>query len=404
MNYLKGVLFSLVFFAIITIISLWSSYVFRFAPLILIVSVAVTYFLTKQFKLELFQISSSAIYLSLAIAFLVAHPFLFVTPFVDASADPAAHISALAITDSIPETYAPFSYLEYRYQIGFPLLAKMFIDLLPFVSSNFIVWLLGVIFTFLSAILIYTISREFFDDEKAGLIALALFFGSKIIFQNMFWGQYTFILASVFFLATLLTFQKKNKLAYLFFPIIFIAHPGVGFYALIFFGLWTLIYKNYSESLKLFLSGLIALPSFFITYIHFLSNFGNEGIPLTISSLIDNSLIFTLWIGGLIFVLGILGLAFIIYKKDFSKLNLLLISSFIVSGLISILLSASGKILGGRVVELAMFSGLFLSVYFVLKLVNSKQKLFIPAFFLILILSFGLFLTSSQLFPLKSGS
>ena len=405
MNFEKPFLFLLVFFSISTIISLWSLYFFRFSPLIFVISLAVSFLVIKKVELKLPKISTSAILLCVLVAFLAAYPYFLITPFVDASADPAAHISTLAIGNTMPETYAPFSELEYRYQIGFPLLAKMFIDLLPFVSSNFIVWGLGVLFAFISAVLIYLISKEIFKDEKYGLIGLALFIGSKIIFQNMYWGQYTFMLASVFFLACFLAFYKKSFLAFLFFPMIFIAHPGVAFYSLIFFILWVVVFKNFKEVFKLFLSGLLVLPAFFISYIHFLSNIGaEESAAFTIGSFFHNALIFPLWVGLLIFTLAIIAIIWVLVKKEFTKINIFFILVFIVSGLISVFFSATGRVMGGRIIELAMFSGLLLGVLLIKKLLGIHPKISKHVLVFLFIISIALFFTSGQLNYLRSGS
>ncbi|MFH1391985.1 MAG: hypothetical protein ABIH20_06750 [Candidatus Diapherotrites archaeon] len=412
-KFLNVILFVLVFFSISTILSLWSLYIFRFAPLIFVISLILSYFVLKKFPVEMPQISISAIYIGLVIVILAAQPFLFITPFADASADPAAHIGSLAIGQTMPETYGKFSDLEYRYQIGFPLLAKMFIDLLSFVSSNLIVWLLGIVFVFLSAILIYLVSREFFSDEKAGLLAIMFFIGSKIVFQNLFWGQYTFLLASVFFLATFLAVLKKNPLAFLFFPLILIAHPGVALYAVIFFGIYFVFSRDFEQTAKLFLSGILGLPSLFITYIPMLANLGNEkAIPFLISNIPGNIIIFSLWIGLLIFAFAVLAILFIIIKKKFDKKNIFLIAVFIVASGLSIYFVSIGRVLGGRVIELAMFSGLLLAVYAVLQIIRSElpkkisneRNLFLISFFLIFIFSIALFFTSNQLNTLKSGS
>jgi len=399
------ILFSLIFFAVSIIVSLWSLFVYRNSILIFVLSIVFTFVILKKFSFKLPEISKSAIAISILVVFLATYPYLFINSFVDASADPASHISSLAIGETLPTNYGSFSSLEYRYQIGFPLFAKMFIDITPFVSSNNVVWFLGALFTFFSAILIYLLSREIFGGEKEGLIAIVLFIGSKIIFQNMYWGQYTFMLASVLFLATFLAFYKKSPLAFLFFPAIIVVHPGVTFYALIFFGLWFLVYKDFLRILKLFASGLIVLPVFFINYIQFILNSGaEETIAFTFERLIENLSIFPFWIGVLIFVLAIMVLGLIVVKKVSNKMVLLFAVSFLVSGSMSILLSSTGRILGGRIIELSMFSALFLSVFLIKYFLNLKPKFFVPVFAIILLISLGLFISSNQLEHLRNGS
>ncbi|MCR4336104.1 MAG: hypothetical protein NUV57_06260 [archaeon] len=414
----KHVNLLLIFFTAITILSLWSLYIYRYAPIIVVVALGLIYIASKKITFDSEKISSTAIGIALLVAVLAAYPF-FLNNFVDASADSAAHISSLAIGSTMPETYAPFSNLEYRYQIGFPLLAKLFIDLLPFVSSNFLVWFLGVIFAFLSAVLIYLISKEIFKSEKAGLIGLALFVGSKIVFQNMYWGQYTFMLASVFFLATFLAFYKKSKLAYLFFPMIIVSHPGVAFYSFIFFALWLIFFRDQKRITKLVLSGLFVLPSFFISYIHFLNNLGaEETIAITAEKIVANTIIFPLWVGLLIFIFVLIYLILNVLKvkqfmpsdKDEVRLAGFLLSVFVASFLFYVFFSSSGRIIGGRIIELSMFSGLFISVLVVNKFISSGLKIskfkiqFNHILVLIMLISLFLFFTSGQLDTLRNGS
>ena len=403
----KGVLFLLAFFAVATTLSMWSLYVYRFSALILATSIIISIYIVKKVNGSLlsFGFSKAAVLLCLLVAFLAAYPYIFITPFADASADPASHISSLAVGAAMPQNYEPFSGFEYRYQIGFPVLAKMFIDLLAFVPSNTIVWFLGVVFAFLSSALVYLIAKELFHNEESGLIALALFLGSKIVFQNMYWGQYTFMLASVFFLATFLAFLRKSPLAYLFFPVIIAAHPGVAFYSVIFFALWAIVFRDFGETAKLFLSGLLALPSFFVSYVHFLSNAGaEETVALTLGGLVSNSLIFPLWIGALVFVLAIASISMMLRKKDFGKMQVFLAMVFVVSSLAYLFTSSMGRVIGGRIVELSMFSGLFLSVQLVKGFIERKKSLFLPAVAAIAIVSLALFFTSGQLNHLRAGS
>ncbi|HZX20493.1 MAG TPA: hypothetical protein VFF13_05760 [archaeon] len=404
----------LIFMGIATLISLWSLYIYRSAIIILIVSIVLAYFVHKKGFLDFGGISTAAFGMALLVAVLAAYPYLFVTPFVDASADPAAHISSLAIHETEPKTYAPFSELQYRYQIGFPLLAKMFIDILPFVSSNTIVWFLGVVFAFLSALLVYLLAKEIFSNEKAGMFALALFIGSKIVFQNMYWGQYTFILASVFFLATFLAFKKKSVLAYLFFPMMVASHPGVTFYALLFFMLWAVYFKEIKETFLLLLSGFIVLPVFFISYVNYIANVGAEPmVTLSFASLVSNAVVFAFWIGAFIFVLCIASLIYAWNNKKLFGMNMFLGIVFVVSGAATIFLNASGRILGGRVIELSMFTALLLAAYLLTQLIESrmlekfsfmKSKAFASVFAIVLIVSLALFFSSGQLTHLRHGS
>ncbi|MCR4368893.1 MAG: hypothetical protein NUV67_03230 [archaeon] len=394
----------LVFLSITTIISLWSLYLYRFAPVIIVAAAALTFIASKKIDFGKEAISPAALGIALLVALLAAYPF-FLNNFVDASADPAAHISSLAIGATMPQTYAPFSQFEYRYQIGFPLLAKAFIDVFPFATSNAIIWFLGILFAFLQALLIYLAAKKFFAGEKAGLIAAALFVGSKIVFQNMYWGQYTFLMATVFFLAAALAFSGKSRLAWIYLPMAFISHPGVAFYALIFFALWAIINKDFPGTAKLFISGFLVIPAFFVSYIHFLTNIGAEQTaPLSPSLVGQAASTFPLWIGGLIFILAACSLWRIGTRKDYSKIDLVLASSFVVSALLFIFFAATGRVIAGRVIELAMLSGLLLSANTLKTFLDARKPLFVPAILAILLISLGLFFTSGQLSQLREGT
>ncbi|MEM4630214.1 MAG: hypothetical protein QXU92_01230 [Candidatus Diapherotrites archaeon] len=401
----------LTLFSLITIVSLWSLYFYRNALIVIIISTIILLASKNLFCKHKDKASNKAISIALIISFLAAYPFLLLHPFVEASADPAAHISSLAIKETMPKNYLPFSELEYRYQIGFPLLAKTFIEIVPFIESQIIVWILGIIFVFLSSMLIYFLCKNIFNSEFAGLFGISLFIGSKIVFQNTYWGQYTFIMASTFFLATLLAVKKNSNLKYLFFPTIIITHPGVALYSVPFFIAHELLSKEFKETLKLLLTGFLAAPTFWITYRHFIENFGAEETKkITIETLKETLVAFPLWIGLLIFCLTIASIFFIFTKKmkqdNFTKI---LVWSFSISAILSIALVSSGRVLGGRIIELSMFSGLFLSVFFIMQITKSfekkqnkefENKLIIG----IIAVSLILFFSSSQLSYLAKGS
>ncbi len=404
MNNGKALAFVLAFISIATLLSLWSLYFSRVSWAIAIISLAASFFAIRKYEIKLPQISMPAALLCILIAALSAYPYVLIHPFVDASADPAAHISSLAIGDKMPQTYEPFSKLGYRYQIGFPVFAKMLIDLLPAIPSNAIVWGLGALFALLSATLVYCITKHLWG-EKAGIVSLALFIGSKIVFQNMYWGQYTFMMASVFFLATFLAVENRSALAYIFFPSLVAAHPGVAFYAGIFFVLRGVIFSEFRATAILFLSGLLALPAIIVSYLPYISNFGAEAAhPLTVQSLAQSIAVFPPWIGLLVFATGIFSFGGIVLSKKIGKMELLLFSSFIISALLAVLLSATGRALGGRVIELSMFCALFISAGVIARMAESRPKFFGHAVASIALVSLILFFSSSELTHLREGS
>lgn len=406
MNAAKAALAVLSFFAVSTLLSLWSLYAYRHASLVLVLSVAALFLARKKLGFEGLRASPAALAMCLLVAFLAAYPYLLVTPGVDASADPAAHISSLALGSGVPQTYGIFSQMEYRYQVGFPLLAKMFIDLLYFVPDGAIVWFLGVLFSFASALLLYLVAKEIFaGDERLGLLAIALFIGSKIVFQNMYWGQYTFLMASAFFLAAFLTFLRGSKLALLFFPAIAMAHPGVFFYALLFFAAWAAWFRQPGRVFQLMASALLAAPAFIISYLPYLRNSGAEqASPLSVELAAGALAVFPPWVGLLVFCLAVASISVMLFRRSFQGLRGFFASVFLVSSALSVVLSATGRILGSRVVELAMISGIFLALFLLHELLSARPRLFMHFLAAVTLVSLVLFFSSGLLSELREGT
>tara|TARA_Y100000310_G_C20671841_1_gene810731 strand:+ start:345 stop:1787 length:1443 start_codon:yes stop_codon:yes gene_type:complete len=359
----------------------------------------------KKFPLEI-TIPKKVLAVALLAVFLSAIPFLFIHPFVDASADPAAHISTLAIGDKLPETYGEYSELKYSYQIGFPLLAKLFVEFFSFIESSTIIWFIGLFTNFLQVILIYLVAKKFFDNDNAGFFSAAIFVAGKLLYQNIFWGQYTWMLGSVFLLGTLLTILHKHPSKYLFFPAILIVHPGSAFEAIILFGAYFLIFSDLKSMAKFFLSGILAIQSYFITYQNIFSfKTGSEIISISVQEIFKKIIVVPPWIGIVPFLLGSIGTAYFFYTKKINRKLFFLIFIFATSVFLNVFTGFFFPVIAGRIIELGFISSALIGGYFLAELPLLKNKN-TARIAVLLVLLFGAFfyVTSSQLEHLRSGS
>ncbi len=401
------IIFFLIFSAVSILLSLWLGLIWRNSLFILLVSLIISYFIFKKFRIEIF-VPLRIYALGLLVFLMAAYPLLLIHPFYNASADPTSTITTIVIGDKIPETYAPYSNLSYRYVVGFQLFAKIFMDFLPFFPPYLITWFLGAIFAFLQLILIYVLAKIFFNSDTAGEWAAILFIGAKIVFQNMYWGQYSWLMGTVFFLAALAALLSKSKLAYLFFPVIFIIHPGPAFNILLFLAAYFLFFRQeFSAVATLILSLLLAIPSFLKSYFYLIYNtlFGGiHSFSFTISGFLRLSLLIPPWIGIIPFFFAVLGIGWSIKKRDFNKKKFLLLFLLLISAFLNVFFGVFGTTVAGRVIELAAISAILLGSIFLteIRMDSTKYANLVKAVIIIFCLYF--FFSSTILNHLRSGS
>lgn len=183
----------LIFLAITMLVSVWVSS-FTFNPLlILLVSLVVVYFLIKKFGIERTpDIPLSVIALSFLALLLAAFPLLFVHPFFNSSGDGLHSMitRTLAVSDSFPVNFQPYSEITLTYSVGFHYLPAMVAKFFQIEPISILNWVFGLLFVFLMPIAFYLFVRELFENDFQAIFATVLLLGSKIIFQNFYFGLY----------------------------------------------------------------------------------------------------------------------------------------------------------------------------------------------------------------------
>jgi len=257
--------FVLIFTGVSIILSLFAGLVWRQSLVILVLSFVLSYLLFRKFRFD-YNIPRVVYLVAILVFFLSVHPLLFIHPFFNSSADPAPTTAAMLIGETIPPDYSPYADLAFNYQLGFPLFAKLFIDLLP-VEPYLVTWAIAGIFSGLQVIFLYVFASLLLHSRKAGMIAAFLFLGTKVVFMNMYFGEYTWIMGTTFFFAAFACLSKKSSLAMLFFPAMVAVHPGVTFNALLFLVLYVVFFwEVLSGAVKMVVSSVLALPSLLLTY------------------------------------------------------------------------------------------------------------------------------------------
>ncbi|MBU0636238.1 hypothetical protein KKE06_04395 [Candidatus Micrarchaeota archaeon] len=276
---------------------------------ILLLALIAAWFLMQKGKVSL-KSPRSVFFFFLASIVLLAFPLLFIHPFFPASAD-VVHVTNIRIlADNIPETYAPYSDLQFTYQIGFSLFSKMISDLLFFIPDYLVVWGLGILFSGLVLLFLFWTSRELTGSEKAALVSVVLVFGSKFVFTNFYFGVFPLLASFAFFFATLLFFEKKSFLALLFFPVTLIIHPFTGAILATVLLLQVLMQKSWHWGLLLLASVLLAIPAILRTYFTITSNFGGPLLGFNPALFVEGLTALFPWTGIIPFLLLILALLF----------------------------------------------------------------------------------------------
>ncbi len=403
----KIIFFFLLFCALSIIISCFSGMFWLNSFFVFVVSLIVTVVLFKKFYVD-FTIPKEVYLLFILLFCLCVYPVLTLTPFFPASADAVTTTSMrlLEFNEKIPSTYTPYSNVAFTYQLGYPLLAKLFNDLVPVIPDYLWPWLLGCVFAALQLIAVYLFSREFFKSDKIASWAAIIFFGTKLVFENTYNGSYSWVAATTFILFFLYFFMKENKSFVVFFPVVFILHPAAALNMCVFFLLYFFFFKPKKELIALlFVSLVLAVPSFIVTYSVILQNlFSSSGTGTSFSSFFTTVIAFPPWIGIVPFMLLCILLLFKLIKHEqFTKQQIFVMVLFIISLFFFVFLAFIGNVIHGRVIELVLLATLFTSASFISEL---RFKL-IPEHILklaVLLLCIFFFMASSILIHYRSGS
>ncbi|MEK6957770.1 MAG: hypothetical protein AABW99_02230 [archaeon] len=359
----------------------------------------------KKFYFSEFVVPKKILLLSLLLVSLLAYPVLLLTPFFPASADPTTTGSVAFLGDKIPQDYQPYSPLNFGYQIGFPLLVNAFSDIFTFLPVYLWSWLLSLVSGALQLFGVYFVAREFFKSEKAAEFASLLFFGTKLVYENFYVGEYAWLLATGLMLFTLYFAAKKSGMQYLLFPVILVLHPAIAFNALIFFAIAWLFYPGYFELPKIFASAVFALPAFFANYSPIIFNvlFG-AGLSSWEPGrgLLYYAQLLPTWIGFAVFFVFAVSFAYLALQKfSFTREQKMFGVLFASGTLLYLLFGFFGVMLAGKAVELALLGVLFLAASFLEKIRlpdTSRFKLALLVFCLVF------FFTSSILTHYRGGS
>ncbi|MFH1257090.1 MAG: hypothetical protein V1494_07425 [Candidatus Diapherotrites archaeon] len=358
-------LFFLIFAAASILLSHWIGFLWLNSAFIAVVSLVAAFFLAKKFPAKE-KIPLVILLLALLVFALEIYPSAILHPGYQASNDAAQTITlrVLGQGETIPETYAPYSNLKLTYQIGFHLFVKIFADFLPFVKDYLLLAFFGALFGAIQLILLYVFAKNFFKSERIGFWAAILFLGAKIVFQNMYYGMFPWMIATAFFLAAAIMLERKSPLFFLFLPMIFLLHQGVAFYSIIFFALYAFFEKVPLKTIALaLLSLLLALPSFILSYLPIFSNFLAGGISKATSEAqgFSSVLQLPLLVGVVPSFFVLASIIFFFSRKDRrpEKLFFAMVLA-IISSLIFLAVNSFNVIFASKLLELTVISALLL--------------------------------------------
>jgi hypothetical protein len=324
-----------VFTVVAIILSVWLGLLFLNTPVILIASFVISYFLIKKFPIKIERVPREVLLLAVIIAILCAHPLLLLHPFYPASND-AFHtimVRVLQMNEKIPQTFEPYSGISFTYNFGFHLFVKLFADLFFFIPDYLVLWFFGVFFASVQAILIYFFAKELFVSEKAGLYSALLFVGTKMVYQEMFFGIWPRLLATNLFFLYFIFFLRKNKLCLLFPPALACVHAGIFFNVAVFSFLYILFNRaKLTPMLKTLPALVLALPSFVIVYsVSLMGLFAQSKFAeITLALLIKELVSVALWLGWVPLVVAGAGFFWMLYKRNYSKQKLFALAVLVV--------------------------------------------------------------------------
>ncbi len=360
------VVFFLVFFGLTMIVQGLTGAFFIHSLFSVLVGLVGAYWILTHYPVS-FSIPLPVFGLSLFLFFLLVFPVLQ-THGIAASADAATTIALRVMDTHIPATYAPYSNVSFTYQIGFPLLAKAFSDLLPFLADYSVIWLLAAVFGAFFCIIAYWFAEAFFSDQKIAILAALLVFASKLVFENFYWGEYAWLAATVFSLLALVLWKKNNPVFLLFIPVILLLHPAIA----INFGVLALLLLltkqlDWAPVPFAIAFGLLALPAFFFNYLVIFENLftGQASVGFHFFSAVHNLFILPAWVGTGLSLLFFGSIILLFFRSEKNKSNdpIWLGIWLAVSIALFLLLSAFGTILANREIELVLFAMLFWTAY-----------------------------------------
>lgn len=393
--------FCLVFGAVLIIVALWSGIAWLFSPLVLALSLLAAFFLHRKFPFEL-QASGVAWLVAALVLALVLYPVVL-SGGVAASADAVSTIAVRVLGERIPVTYAPYSNVSFTYQLGFPLLVNTFSDVFFFVEDFRWAWIFGAVFAAVLVLMVFETAREWISPDAA-IIAAVLVVASKLVFQNFYWGEFAWLAATVYMLATFLYWKKGHPFAVLSAAAVVALHPAIFFNLIVILAILFFYNPRAYNPLLLFPSVLIVAPALYFNYLPIALNLlvgKADGAGFELSRLVHVVPAVPLWIGGALTIIFVASLAAVLLEKKPLQRQLAVLWVAVTG--IFLLLSSLDSVLAGREIELVLLATLlWASANWASTVVFSRHRHALLAGFLVVGLLF--FYSSNSLAEARAGS
>jgi len=166
------------------------------------------------------------ILLTLFLVATLGYVFFGVQGGYDLSADATPSAAGKLIQTTIPATYAPYFDVPFFYQPGVPLLISQLHQVtgLPFHAGGWLLGVLGII------LLVYAITRLAIwtsGKKEALFFAAALLIGARLIFVDLFVGEYPLLLGLGLSFTAILSLRDRPVMSAILFAGAGITHPYV---------------------------------------------------------------------------------------------------------------------------------------------------------------------------------
>ena len=397
----------LVFSAVAVLVSQWLGLVWRNTPVILAISIALTWLCLRLFPVEWkeFRIPKSVWLLAILVFIMASYPLLTITPFYAPSADALHSITLRVLEGKIPATYAPYSDFGFHYQFGFHLFARLFADLLPFVPDYLVLWFLGALFAGIQAIVFFWLGKKFLKSESAGFWCALLFVGTRLVFQNMYFGLYPMIFGTALFLLAVTLFLERNPLWAILFASVLAIHAGSAFNMVLFFAFLLVFFAREHAAFfaKWIWLALLALPSLIIVYPSLVSRPFAAAAATSLFGFLEATLyVFPLWVGAIPMLFFLIAIFISWREKSFFREKSFAIALMIISFGLFFYFAFTGSQLFGKIVELMSFA----AILFAASTLCQKRRPLLETRFAriaIIALCLAFFLSSGYLNSLRSG-
>lgn len=412
----KCVFFLLAFFASDILLSEIMGLVWFNPFLAFALSIAAAWALLKKFYSDSFSIPASIAIPALLLIAMLSYPVLLITPFFPASADATTSTASRIILDKMPLTFAPYAQFNVGYPLGYAFLVNSFSRIFPIIPDYLWSWALGIVFGIFQLFGVYLFLLVFFKDKGVAWWGSLLFLGTKLVFENLYVGEYAWLAASAYLLFTLYFMFSRSKMYLLTFPAIFALHPAIALNALIFIAVLRVFYPKIPDIRGLAISLLLAVPAFFMSYLPIAYNLllGTAAKDPSSGTLLDLMLYYLTilppWAGLVPFILMLVLAALVILgKTGLSRERLALFAAGLTGLACYLAFGALSLMIVGRVVEVVLLSSLFLAAsamhsLFGLSRFHSGTRGFAIASAAIILLCIAVFSSSSILSHYRGGS